>query len=79
LSASEKDQLTDALNQRNLFLEKLYALAQDKIFGVSIEKHPGQNDVFNEAEEIAALEEDEPNNAQDVEPKVKRKRAAPAS
>jgi transposase len=33
--------------------------------------------VFNEAEEIAELEEDEPNNAHDVEPKVKRKRAAP--
>jgi hypothetical protein len=55
----------------------LYALAQDKMFGASSEKQPRQNDVFNEAEEIAELEEDEPNNAHDVEPKVKRKRAAP--
>ena len=77
LSASEKDQLIDALSQRNLFLEELYALAQDNMFGASSEKQPGQHELFNEAEEIAELEEDEPNNAQDVEPKVKRKRAAP--
>jgi hypothetical protein len=51
--------------------------ALDKMFSVSSEKQPGQHELFNEAEEIAALEEDEPNNAQDVEPKVKRKRAAP--
>ena len=35
LSASEKDQLIEALSQRNLFLEELYALAQDKMFGAS--------------------------------------------
>jgi hypothetical protein len=43
LSASEKDQLIEALSQRNLFLEELYASAQDKMFGASNEKQPGQN------------------------------------
>jgi hypothetical protein len=50
LSESEKDQLIDALSQRNLFLEELYALAQDNMFGASSEKQPGQHELFNEAE-----------------------------
>jgi hypothetical protein len=43
LSASEKDSLIDALRQRNLFLEELYVLVQDKMFGASSKKHSGQS------------------------------------
>ena len=36
---------------RNAYLEEQFRLAQQKRFGVSSESHPGQGELFNEAEE----------------------------
>jgi transposase len=40
------------LDRRNQFLEEQFRLAQHKQFGASSEGHPGQGELFNEAEEI---------------------------
>jgi transposase len=44
----------DRLESRNQFLEEQFRLAQQKQFGASSEGHPGQGELFNEAEEIIA-------------------------
>ena len=42
-------------------LEEYLRLARQKQFGRSSEKHPGQGDIFNEAElAVCAIDEDEP-------------------
>lgn len=44
----------DNLEQENQKLNEQFRLAQNKQFGKSSEGHPGQGELFNEAEEIAA-------------------------
>ena len=43
---------------RLTYLEEQFRLAQQKQFGASSESHPGQGELFNEAEEV--VEQDEP-------------------
>lgn len=54
-------QIIAQLAQRNHYLEEQFRLAQQKRFGASSEAHPGQGELFNEAEELVEpLEEAEP-------------------
>jgi len=40
----------DASNEKNEYLLEQFRLAQQKNFGASSEAHPGQGELFNEAE-----------------------------
>jgi hypothetical protein len=51
---AEKDAIIARQQQRLSFLEEQFRLAQQKRFGVSSEGHPGQGELFNEAEELVA-------------------------
>lgn len=44
----------DRLENRNQFLEEQFRLAQQKRFGASSEGHPGQGELFNEAEALVS-------------------------
>ena len=44
---------------RNAYLEEQFRLAQQKRFGVSSESHPGQGELFNEAEEETDHDDEE--------------------
>lgn len=50
---AEKDAIIARQQQRLSFLEEQFRLAQQKQFGASSEGHPGQGELFNEAEELA--------------------------
>jgi transposase len=50
---AELEKHVQALENRNQFLEEQFRLAQHKQFGQSSEGHPGQGELFNEAEELA--------------------------
>ena len=56
LSGEEKDTLITKLSQRLDFLEEQFRLAQHKRFASQNEAHPGQDDLFNEVEDIAEFE-----------------------
>jgi len=71
LSDDEKDTLIQKLLQRNAFLEEQFRLAKHKLFASQNEVHPGQGNLFNEAEDIAELEQDKSEPPKD---KPKRKR-----
>ena len=45
-------QIIAKLQARNCYLEEQFRLAQQKQFGKSAEGHPGQGELFNEAEEL---------------------------
>lgn len=49
---AELESLVEQLQSRNQYLEEQFKLAQQKQFGASSEGHPGQGELFNEAEEI---------------------------
>lgn len=51
---AELSKQIDRLESRNQFLEEQFRLAQQKQFGASSEGHPGQGELFNEAEELVA-------------------------
>jgi transposase len=51
---AEKDAIIARQQQRLSFLEEQFRLAQQKRFGASSEGHPGQGELFNEAEELVA-------------------------
>jgi transposase len=51
---AEKDALIARQQARLSFLEEQFRIAQQKQFGASSEGHPGQGELFNEAEEICA-------------------------
>lgn len=53
-----KSQVIDAQKKRIAVLEEYLRLARQKQFGRSSEKHPGQGEIFNEAE-LAACEADD--------------------
>jgi len=55
---TELERQLEQLQNRNQFLEEQFRLAQQKRFGTSSEGHPGQGELFNEAE--AELEQPEP-------------------
>jgi transposase len=50
----ELEKQVNRLESRNQFLEEQFRLAQQKQFGASSEGHPGQGELFNEAEELVA-------------------------
>tara|TARA_R110002153_G_C13299773_1_gene495553 strand:- start:22 stop:1536 length:1515 start_codon:yes stop_codon:yes gene_type:complete len=50
----ELEKQVNKLESRNQFLEEQFRLAQQKQFGASSEGHPGQGELFNEAEELVA-------------------------
>lgn len=50
----ELEKQVNRLENRNQFLEEQFRLAQQKQFGASSEGHPGQGELFNEAEELVA-------------------------
>ena len=73
LTASEKDTLL-ALQQARLdFLEEQFRLAQHKLFASKNEAHPGQDDLFNEVEEITELEQEKAKN-EEQQPTDNKKR-----
>tara|TARA_R110000765_G_scaffold423900_1_gene533519 strand:- start:69 stop:1565 length:1497 start_codon:yes stop_codon:yes gene_type:complete len=51
---AELSKQVERLESRNQFLEEQFRLAQQKQFGASSEGHPGQGELFNEAEELVA-------------------------
>ena len=51
---AELEQQLQELNNRYQYLEEQFRIAQQKQFGKSTEGHPGQGELFNEAEELAA-------------------------
>ncbi|WP_017445660.1 IS66 family transposase [Gayadomonas joobiniege] len=52
----EQQEALEKAKARNTYLEEQFKLAQQKQFGQSAEGHPAQGDLFNEAEEVAELE-----------------------
>ena len=48
----EKDSEIKKLQEKNQYLLEQFRLAQQKQFGKSSEAHPGQGELFNEAEQI---------------------------
>lgn len=50
---AELEQQLQELNNRYQYLEEQFRIAQQKQFGKSAEGHPGQGELFNEAEELA--------------------------
>jgi transposase len=73
LTASEKDILITLQQARLDFLEEQFRLAQHKLFASKNEAHPGQDDLFNEVEEIAELEQEKA-DSEDEPPTDKKKR-----
>ena len=51
---AELEQQLEELNNRYQYLEEQFRIAQHKQFGKSTEGHPGQGELFNEAEELVA-------------------------
>ncbi|OFC69250.1 IS66 family transposase [Alteromonas confluentis] len=51
---AELEQQLRELNNRYQYLEEQFRIAQQKQFGKSTEGHPGQGELFNEAEELTA-------------------------
>ena len=51
---AELEQQLQELNNRYQYLEEQFRIAQQKQFGKSTEGHPGQGELFNEAEELTA-------------------------
>jgi transposase len=49
---AELEKENTRLNRRNNFLEEQFRLAQQKMFGASSEGHPGQGELFDEAEDV---------------------------
>ncbi|MDQ7048287.1 MAG: transposase [Enterobacterales bacterium] len=52
LSSAQKDSEIKKLQEKYQFLLEQFRLAQQKQFGKSSEAHPGQGELFNEAEAI---------------------------
>ena len=73
LTASEKDSLIELQQARLAFLEEQFRLAKHKLFASQNEAHPGQGNLFNEAEEIAELELEQ-TDSEPPKDKLKRKR-----
>ena len=71
LTVSEKDSLIELQQARLAFLEEQFRLAKHKLFASQNEAHPGQGNLFNEAEEMAELEQADSEPPKD---KLKRKR-----
>ena len=80
LTTTEKDSLIALQEARLDFLEEQFRLARHKLFASNSEAHPKQDDLFNEVEEIAALELEQANSKEadddqtPVEEKKKRTR-----
>lgn len=51
-SSTQKDSEIKTLQEKNQYLLEQFRLAQQKQFGKSSEAHPGQGELFNEAEQI---------------------------
>jgi transposase len=73
LSGEEKDTLITKLSQRLDFLEEQFRLAQHKRFASQNEAHPGQDDLFNEVEDIAEFEREQA-DSEEKQPTQKKKR-----
>ena len=56
---AELENQVEQLQSRNQYLEEQFKLAQQKQFGASSEGHPGQGELFNEAESEADHVEEE--------------------
>ena len=56
---AEQAELLAEKDARIAYLEELFRLAQQKQFGTSSESHPGQGELFNEAESEADLVEED--------------------
>jgi transposase len=72
----EKDSEIKKLQEKNQYLLELFRLAQQKQFGKSSEKHSGQGELFNEAEqlvdeEVTAQVEDKKTTTESKKPKRK--------
>lgn len=52
----ELEKQLELLQSRNTYLEEQFRLAQQKRFGASSEGHPGQGELFNEAEELVIID-----------------------
>jgi len=75
----KKSSVIEQQKKRILILEEYLRLAKQKQFGRSSEQHPGQGELFNEAELAACATEDEPEEeteaaSEDTAPKKKRGR-----
>ena len=71
---AELEQQLEELNNRYQYLEEQFRIAQHKQFGKSTEGHPGQGELFNEAEELVAeVETPEPEAISYTRNKPKRK------
>jgi len=70
---SELEKENNRLNRRLNFLEEQFRLAQQKRFGASSESHPGQGELFNEAEEIVAQTDEEQETISYTRKKPKRR------
>jgi transposase len=73
LTVAEKDSLIALQQARLAFLEEQFRLAKYKLFASQNEAHPGQGNLFNEAEEMAELELEE-DKSELPKDKPKRKR-----
>ncbi len=73
LSGEEKDMLITKLSQRLDFLDEQFRLAQHKRFASQNEAHPGQDDLFNEVEDIAEFEREQA-DSEEKQPTQKKKR-----
>jgi transposase len=69
-------QLLSQVMARNTFLEEQFRLAQQKQFGASSECHPGQGELFNEAEVEVEPHETELGQEANKHPRNKPKRKA---
>ncbi len=72
---TELEEQLEQLQSRNEFLEEQFRLAQQKQFGASSEGHPGQGELFNEAE--AEVEQPEPKQADPVTRKKPKRKPLP--
>lgn len=64
---AELEKLVSQKDAKIAYLEEQFYLAQQKRFGKSSESHPGQGELFNEAEDIAAsVEADTESQTQDI-------------
>ncbi|MFC3120185.1 IS66 family transposase zinc-finger binding domain-containing protein [Agaribacter flavus] len=64
LTTTEKDALITLQEARLDFLEEQFRLARHKLFASNSEVQPKHDDLFNEVEEIAALELEQANSEQ---------------
>jgi transposase len=51
---TELESLLEKKDAKIAYLQEQFRLAQQKQFGASSEGHPGQGELFNEAEELVA-------------------------